>query len=83
MADDTIRLDHTVFAGIPIETLALSAFASNLTGNASDPLHRITYETDTGNLFFDADGSGGASVRVLFATLAVNLALTNAVLDVF
>ena len=83
VADDTIRLDHTEFAGLTTGTLAPSAFASNLTGNASDPLHRITYETDTGNLFFDADGSGGASVRVLFATLAVNLALTNADFDVF
>jgi Ca2+-binding RTX toxin-like protein len=77
VADDTIRLDDAVFAGLSTGGLAASAFAANLTGAASDALDRIIYETDTGRLYFDADGNG-AGARIHFATLAANLALTNA-----
>jgi hypothetical protein len=35
------------------------------------------YETDTGNLYFDADGDG-AGAKVLFAKLDLGLSLTNA-----
>ena len=80
--DDTIRLDDTVFAGLFAGTLGGSAFAANLTGNAADAQNRLIFETDTGRLYFDADGSG-ALARVHFATLAANLALTNADFFVF
>ncbi len=76
--DDTIRLDDLVFAGLPTGTLASSAFASNLTGTATDEFDRIIYETDTGRLYFDADGSGSGT-RVHFATIT----LTNADFFVF
>ena len=82
VADDTIRLDDLVFAGLATKTLAASAFAANLTGTATDALDRIIYETDTGRLYFDADGNGGGA-RVLFATMASNLALTHADFFVF
>lgn len=77
VVDDTILLDVAAFAGLPAGDLAPAAFAANLTGLATSPLHRIVYETDTGRLYFDADGSG-AGLRVQFATLSLNLALTNA-----
>ena len=77
VADDTIRLDDAVFAGLSTGGLAASAFAANLTGAASDALDRIIYETDTGRLYFDADGNG-AGARIHFATLAANVPLTNA-----
>lgn len=77
VADDTIRLDDAVFVGLATGGLAASAFAFNLTGTASDGLDRIIYETDTGRLYFDADGTG-AGARVHFATLSPSLALTNA-----
>lgn len=80
--DDTIRLDDAIFVGLVTGNLAASAFASNLTGTASDGFDRIIYETDTGRLYFDADGSGGGA-RVHFATLSANLALTNADFFVF
>jgi Ca2+-binding RTX toxin-like protein len=53
-----------------------------LTGRASDSLDRIIYETDTGRLFFDADGSG-AGGRTHFATLPEDLVLTNTDFFVF
>ena len=82
MVDDTIRLDDAVFSGLTSGTLGSSAFAANLTGSASDTLDRVIYETDTGRLYYDADGSG-AGARVQFATLSVNLSLTNADFFVF
>jgi Ca2+-binding RTX toxin-like protein len=80
--DDTIRLDDAIFAGLASGKLAASAFAANLTGRASDSLDRIIYETDTGRLFFDADGSG-AGGRIQFATLRADLVLTNTDFFVF
>ena len=80
--DDTIRLDDAVFAGLATGALAGSGFAANLAGAASDGLDRIIYETDTGRLYFDGDGSG-AGARVHFATLTANLALTSADFFVF
>ena len=74
---DTIRLENAVFTGLTAGALAASAFASNLTGMAADALDRILYESDTGRLYFDADGTE-AGARVQFATLAANLSLTQA-----
>lgn len=82
VVDDTIRLDDAVFAGLARGHLARSAFVSNLTGTATDSFDRIAYETDTGRLYFDADGTG-AGARVHFATLSANLMLTNADFLVF
>ena len=82
VADDTIRLDDAVFVGLARGTLSASAFAANVTGRATDALDRIIYETDTGRLYFDADGSG-AGARVHFATLSASLALTSADFFVF
>jgi hypothetical protein len=57
-------------------TLAAAAFVKNTTGTATNAAHRIIYETDTGHLIYDSNGSaaGGA---IQFATVAANLALTN------
>ena len=75
VADDTIVLDHAIFAALAAGTLAAGAFAANTTGLAGDASDRIIYETDTGKLFYDANGSaaGGA---VQFATVGHDLALT-------
>ncbi|PKP67124.1 MAG: hypothetical protein CVT83_08840 [Alphaproteobacteria bacterium HGW-Alphaproteobacteria-5] len=80
VADDTIWLENAVFTGLANGILAASAFAANLTGFATDASDRIIFETDTGNLFFDVDGTG-ASARVQFAVLSAGLAVTN--LDFF
>lgn len=77
VANDTIRLDDAVFTSLSTGQLAASAFTSNTTGFATDSLDRIIYETDTGRVWYDADGQGGGG-RVLVATLSTGLALTNA-----
>ncbi|MFB2552916.1 calcium-binding protein [Ensifer soli] len=74
--DDTIRLAQDVFAGLSRGKISADAFARNTTGRASDADHRIIYETDTGKLFYDANGSkAGGSVQ--FATLEAGLRLTT------
>ena len=66
VAADTIRLDNSVFTGLADGTLTSAAFASNTSGNAQDASDRIIYESDTGKIYFDRDGTGSAA-KVLFA----------------
>lgn len=77
VVDDTIRLDDDIFRVLPDGRLAASAFAANAAGRATDALDRIVYETDTGALWYDRDGSGAAAA-VRFATLSSGLNLTGA-----
>jgi len=75
VAQDTIRLENAIFTGLGTGTLLAEQFVKNATGTATDANDRIIYETDTGRLIYDSNGSaaGGA---VLFAKLAAGLALT-------
>jgi Ca2+-binding RTX toxin-like protein len=76
VSDDTIQLDNLVFAGVGGNgALALGAFHKSAAGVAHDADDRIIYDTDSGFLLYDADGSGaGAAVR--FARLSTNLSLS-------
>ncbi|MBD0414400.1 calcium-binding protein [Oryzicola mucosus] len=57
-ADDTVHLENAILRGLPVGALAASAFAANAGGQAADADDRLIYDTDTGKLFFDADGDG-------------------------
>jgi Ca2+-binding RTX toxin-like protein len=76
--DDTIHLENGVFTKLTkAGPLASSAFYASTSGKAHDANDRIIYETDTGKLFYDSNGSAsGGSVH--FATLSKNLSLTYA-----
>jgi len=77
-ADDIIALNFAIFkAPSTGGVLKTSAFQANLSGQAEDGTDRIIYETDTGKLFYDADGIGGAD-GVLFAILGNKATLTAA-----
>ena len=82
VAADTIRLENGVFTGLAAGALSGAAFVKNTSGNAADASDRIIYESDTGKLFFDKDGTGGAA-KVQFATIDINLAVTSADFFVF
>ena len=74
--NDTIRLEDAIFTAIgPLGTLAAAAFTIGTV--ATTAAHRIIYNSATGALIYDSNGSaaGGATQ---FATLATGLALTNA-----
>ena len=78
VADDSIQVDNAFFTALTTPgTLAVGAFLANTTGLAADSGNRIIYETDTGNLFYDADGTGVVA-GVHFAVLTAGLALSNA-----
>lgn len=66
---DTIYLDNAVFTSIRSTGVMNSAlFKANAAGVATDPTDRIVYDTDSGVLFYDSNGSAaGGSVR--FAVL--------------
>jgi serralysin len=79
-AQDTIQLENSIFTKLGAATLGAinpAFFRANSTGQARDGNDYIVYETDTGKLFYDANGSAaGASVQI--ALLQPNLALTSA-----
>ncbi len=79
-ADDTIDLSHSIFhqAGSAGHTLTTAAF--KVFDDASDKLDksdRILYVKGTGNLFYDADGSGTKYHGIEFATVDGHPALTH------
>jgi len=76
VAADTIRLENAIFTGLVAGALTAAAFRSNTTGQAADATDRIIYETDTGVLWYDADGSGAGATRVGFADLAGGLSMS-------
>jgi Ca2+-binding RTX toxin-like protein len=76
---DTIKLENAVMPALGALTgvLAAGAFWKSTTGLAHDSNDRIIYETDTGWLNYDSNGSAaGGAVHI--AKLAPNLALTYA-----
>jgi serralysin len=73
--DDRILLSSAIFAGLPTGVVAASAFVIGAT--AADALDRIIYNSATGALYYDADGSG-AGAAVQFAEVSAGLAMTNA-----
>lgn len=76
VAADTIGLDNAIFTAIgALGTLAAAAFRRNSTGLAGDSSDRIIYETDTGNLFYDSNGTGSGG-RHRIADLDAGLAVT-------
>lgn len=78
VVDDTIQLENAIFTKLTkVGALADVNFAANKTGLATDKLDRIIYETDTGKLFYDADGSGAAKA-IEFAVIGTSLSLSAA-----
>jgi Ca2+-binding RTX toxin-like protein len=57
---DELHLDGSVFAGI-----GSGFFAANASGTAQDANDRVIYDTETGRLYYDADGSGGGAAQLV------------------
>ena len=71
---DHLRLDHSVFTGLTSGALASDDFVSNATHQALDASDRILFDTSTGALYFDADGTGSIAA-IKFAVLGNQAAL--------
>ncbi|MEQ1716453.1 MAG: calcium-binding protein [Hyphomicrobium sp.] len=83
---DTIRLENTgagLFNALGAGVLSAAAFFKAAGAvSAHDASDRIVYNTQTGDLYYDRDGIGGAAA-VKFATLTTLPVLTNADIVVF
>ncbi len=75
VGEDSIQLDQAVFSAIDLGTLSEQAFC--LGTAAADTDDRIVYDSATGNIYYDADGSDPGAA-VLFAQVTAGTALTNA-----
>jgi Ca2+-binding RTX toxin-like protein len=81
VADDRLQLENSVFVKLTSTgVLSASNFRASSTGSAADSNDHVLYETDTGQLFYDADGNG-VGAKVLIATFTNLPALTSA--DIF
>ena len=61
---DVIELDDAIFSTLGLGALDPNAFVANSGGVATSVDQRIIYNTDTAQLYYDADGSqGGAAVQ--------------------
>ncbi|WP_438748331.1 M10 family metallopeptidase [Pararhizobium sp. O133] len=76
VTDDTIKLENAIFTTLTtVGTLAATLFKDNFLA-PRDADDKIIYNSNTGSLFYDADGLGSASTAVKFASLATGLSLT-------
>jgi Ca2+-binding RTX toxin-like protein len=75
LVDDSIGLDAAIFRAGPAGVLRAQAFYVGAA--AHDATDRIIYNSATGALYYDADGSG-AGAAVQFAEVSAGLAMTNA-----
>jgi VCBS repeat-containing protein len=72
-AADQIFLDDNIFSAFTVAgntPLAAANFRASIGGNAADGNDFILYDTNTGNLFYDPDGTG-AIAKIQFATLTL------------
>ena len=75
---DKIVLDASVMSALGASgnfAAGDARFVANSAGTAQDASDRIIYETDTRQIWYDADGNGAAATRQLIATLQVGATL--------
>jgi len=79
VADDSIQLENAVFTRLTSTgTLSSAFFAANAAGVAMDANDYLVYDTDSGQLYYDADGNGaGAAVLVARLTPGLTLGATD------
>ncbi len=76
IADDTIKLENAIFTALAsVGTLAASLFKDNFLGTR-DADDKILYNSNTGSLFYDADGTGTSFAAIKFASLSTGLSLS-------
>ena len=74
---DKIRLDNDVFTAVgAVGTLAATAFVIGT--DAADASDRVIYDSTTGALYYDADGTGAqAKVQIALIGTSIHPALAN------
>ncbi|WP_310468271.1 calcium-binding protein [Sphingomonas sp.] len=74
VADDSFYLSHDIFTGLGGSTVSTAEF--QLGASANDAADRIIYDSATGRIYYDSDGTGAAA-QVLFARVTPGTALTH------
>jgi serralysin len=72
LVNDRILLENTgagLFNALAAGNLNVLAFLASATGLATTAAHRILYNTTTGDISYDADGSGAATAAIAFANV--------------
>jgi Ca2+-binding RTX toxin-like protein len=77
IVDDIINLDDAVFAGLATGALAASAFVLGAVGTLANTA-QVIYNSATGVISFDRDGSSSGFASQQFATVATGLGLSTA-----
>jgi Ca2+-binding RTX toxin-like protein len=77
--DDTIQLSKAIFTALTATgTLSATNFVASASGAAVDSNDYVLYNTTTGALYYDADGSGsGAAVEFAVLGTFSHPAITN------
>src|SRR5262245_40314192 len=76
VADDTIRLDDDVFSSDLLANNSVAGSQFVIGAAALDAGHRVIYNSVTGAVYYDSDGTG-AVAQIQFAQLSPGLALTH------
>jgi uncharacterized delta-60 repeat protein len=71
---DQVLLDHLIFTALGVGNLAAGSFVAEAGAIAHDGNDYVLYDTTTGNLSYDPDGTG-AGAATLFANLATHPAI--------
>jgi uncharacterized delta-60 repeat protein len=76
---DMVRLDLDIFPGLSIGDALITGqfFAAAGASEALTFEHRIIYDVDTGKLYYDEDGAGGAYEAIHFATFSTRPLLSE------
>lgn len=81
VSGDKIELQNSIFTKLTaVGALATANFRANATGKAADANDYIVFETDTGKLFYDADGNG-SKTAVQFALIGTTVHAALAATD--
>lgn len=78
VTDDSFALENGIMTGLGATTGVLDATKFVIGTAAADASDRIIYNSATGVVSYDADGTGASFTQVAFARLTAGLALTSA-----
>jgi serralysin len=82
---DLIQIENSVFAGLAAGAVQAGKVQvgtnAQVTNGSGDAFDKLKYETDTGRLYYDGDGSGAGAMK-LIATINTTTGVFSATADI-